>query len=842
MWRIAARGVVGTACVVMGMGSDCGGETFPGATPPAPLVDDADGAELVLNPGGLLDYTDANGVTRTISVALCFVSNPNDTFNYDPYNLKDPAQASAIPAGFTCARAAGISDAGGVNAVTFDDGSTATLTIDATGPGIELHLLQSSDSAWAPYVRVDVSVTKDEGLYGLGEQFEDVEHRGTIKAMQFELWSDMESSNNEAHVPVPLLVSSEGWGLLAESYRPGVFDVAATDPNTVEMIYDQTQAEGFTFDLYGPGTGAEVIARYHQRTGMPEVPPTWAFAPLQWRNDLSGASVVYDDMAAIRANGIPTGLIWMDNPWQTDYNSMVPDPTQFPDWAQLVTDLHAQGFKTMAWSTPYLESADPDHDSYASNGWFVDAPILLNNFGDWVDLTNVDAMAAWQARVTAASDLGIEGWKLDYGEDAQVGIGVARLPDHFSDGSDERTMHHQYALYYDHAYADPYPTLSGDADASGLPQIDGTHAGFLLGRGGALAGDTVADCIWPGDLDNDLSHFTRGSGNGDGPVGGLSSAIRGGTGLAASGYPFFASDTGGYRGGRPSKETMIRWTEYSATLPIMQYGGAGEDHNPWDFTAYNDDEPSQFDQETLDDFRTYAVLHTRLFPYFWELATRARTAGLPIVQAMGLAYPQDGVHPQNEYLVGDDLLVAPVEDAGATSRSVDFPDGVWVHWWTGDEVSGPGAQTIDAPLGMGPLYQRAGSAIPMLRRTVMTLSPSDGSVDSWADDPGLLNARVVIDATGAGFTLGTGETLTADPWTDPITSRIVHLTPGTLYDGWDIEVYGGTPAVYVDGVAIPEGDDGCDECWIDEPTVTGEGWTRVVTRGSEVEIASTNGE
>lgn len=783
-------------------------------SPAPPEWVDADGATL--NVGESIDYTDASGVRRFFTLEFGFVSHPDETVNYDPYNLVDPDLDYAKPAGLDWVQPQRADWNGADYALSFDEGS-ALLHVDDTGPGFALSVTQDSDDEWAPYVRLTVNVDPGEGLYGLGEQFGDVEHRGTVHAMQFELWGDIESANNEAHVPVPLLVSSMGWGLLARSYRPGLFDLQQS--GTVQVTYNQLQDEGFTFDLYGPGTGAEVTARYHQRTGSPEVPPTWAFAPLQWRNALGGADDVYADMQAIRAYGIPTGLIWLDNPWQSTYNSMIPDPTMFPDWDGLVEDLHAQGFRTMAWSTPYLEEDEPDHDRYETNSWFVDAAILLNDFGDWVDLTNDDAMVDWQGRVTGAIDLGIEGWKLDYGEDTQVGIGSARLRYAFDNGEDERTMHHKYTLWYHHAYADPYPI-----------EPDGTHAGFILGRAGVLGGHTVTDCIWPGDLDNDFAFFSRT----EGTVGGLSSAIRGGTGLAASGYPFFASDTGGYRGGRPSKEVMIRWTEYSATLPIMQYGGAGEDHNPWNFGAYDDDGPSQFDQQTLDDFTRYAVLHIRLFPYFWELAQRARAEGLPTIQALGLAYPELGVHPQNEYLVGDDILVAPVEVEGATSRTVDFPPGTWIHWWSDEVHTGPDVgRLVLAPLGEGPLYQRAGSAIPMLRRTVMTLSPTDGSVDSWADDAGVLNARVYPDETGASFVLGTGEALSADPWPgDADAPRVIHLTSGSVYDGWDLEIYGGATSVSADGLDLPEGVEGCDECWFNE-----EGpWVRVVTRGSEIEV------
>ena len=91
-----------------------------------------------------------------------------------------------------------------------------------------------------------------------------------------------------------------------------------------------------------------------------------------------------------------------------------------------------------------------------------------------------------------------------------------------------------------------------------------------------VGGQRYASVVWPGDLCSDFREFGNTDDDGTVHVGGLPSAVRAGTGLAVSGYPFFASDTGGFRHDRPTAEVMIRWTEYAALLPIMQYGGGGE--------------------------------------------------------------------------------------------------------------------------------------------------------------------------------------------------------------------------------------------------------------------------
>lgn len=768
-----------------------------------PRIVDPDGAEVVVQDDGVIDLVLPGGTERSFRIALGFVSAPADDVNYNPHNLKDPELSGEIPGGLAflepiTATLEGSETAGGRWALGFDGGATATLEVDVGGPGMRFHLAQPADEPWAPYVRVRTDVEATERFYGLGETFAAVDQRGRIQAMQMELRADIESANNEAHVPVPLLVSDASWGILADSYWPGVFDVAATDPDVVELIFNQQG--GFDFDLYAPPSPPEVVARYHQRTGAPEIPPTWAYAPMQWRNEVSGSDDVLADMTAIRANHIPTGLIWVDNPWQTTYNAMQPNPEMFPDWDGLVETLHDNGFRVMAWTTPYLEEADPEYAAYEANDWFVDAPILFSDFGDWVDLTHPDAMDAWNGRARAAAARGIEGWKLDYGEDAQLGYGKSRFTYAFANGEDERTMHHRYALYFHGAYGDAYED----------------HSGFLLGRAGVLGGHTVTDCIWPGDLDSDFSRFEDvDPDDGELRVGGLPSAIRGGTSLSVSGYPFFASDTGGFRRNRPTAEAMVRWTEYSALLPIMQYGGGGANHNPWDFTDYGE---SQFDQTTLDAFVRLAQLHIRLFPYFWRLSERVRDEGLPILLPVGMAFPGSGADSDDTFMVGDDLLVAPVETEGALSRAVALPPGDWVHWWTGTRYDGDAVIDVAAPLGEGPVFQRAGTAIPMLRRSVETLSPSDGSVDSWADDAGALNARIV-PGVGAGFVLSTGEALTADDE--------VMLTAGSLYRGWDLEIWAaGATGATVDGTALPVGEEGCTNC-----VILSSPWIRVVTDG-----------
>lgn len=662
-----------------------------------------------------------NAVIPKGGLSFGFVAAYDPSRNYDPWALYDPDQAGSLPA----IAWEGISSAawnGDQLQLTLDNGAAAYLTRVDGSEGLSLRLaLDDADgnepeagASAAPYLRVQVQTTDGEPLYGLGETFDAVNQRGHVRAMQIELDLASESSYNEAHVPVPFVFGADGWGLGLLSDEPAVIDAASEDPARVTAVVNAPS--GLDLDLFSAEDARDLPAQWARATALPRRPPDWALAPMLWRNQNSDDAEVLEDANAIRDGDYAFGVMWVDNPWQTTYNSMVPDPETFPGWDAMVDELHALGFRWMAWTTPYLEEGDPDFDSYEADNLFVDLPISFNDFGELVDLTSEEAQTRWQARVAAAKEIGIQGWKLDYGEDVQLGYGSARFSTTFSNGSDERTMHHRFVASYHGAYAAPY--------------ADGDR--FLLGRAGAWGSAAITDCIWPGDLDSDF--HTHGQ---DGHVGGLPAAIRGGQSLSLSGFPCFASDTGGYRHDRPDQETMIRWTEYSALLPVMQVGG-GSEHNYWLLDG-------DWTEAVSDAGRRYTQLHTRLFPYFQALLADAAEDGTPPLLPAALAGADpDAPHADTTFLVGPALLVAAVDEAGAETWDVGFPPGTWVDWWSGELVAeGPAEQTVDAPLGYGPLFLGAGAIVPMLREEIRTIAPSTAGVASWSDDPGALTVRFV---------------------------------------------------------------------------------------------------
>jgi alpha-D-xyloside xylohydrolase len=658
--------------------------------------------------------------------------------NYDPYPIVANIPLLRRPRNlrWVAANAAQVSRADADSftlALAFPENKTAALAIVQRAAGrFEARFVPQAGDPPVAFFRLRPRVDPSEAFYGLGEYFDAVNHRGRIRAMQLEVDSGIESFNNEAHVPIPFVIGTRGWGLFVESPYPAAFDVAAADDDVVEATFGTAFAslDGLLFHLFAAQHPLDVTKHYYDVTGYPTLPARWALGPWIWRDENRDQAQVENDLATIRDLDLATTAIWIDRPYASGVNSFDFKPSQFPDPPHMIQLAHDLGFRMALWHTPYVDRDDPATRELlqeANQGGYLPlrTGLALNDWGVPLDFTDPQAFSWWQDLIRRYTDMGIEGFKLDYGEDVVPGLAGTRTIWEFEDGSDERTMHGRYQLFYHRVYAELLPS-------------DGS---FLLCRHATYGGQRYASVIWPGDLDADMSKH-RETVVDDGEtyvaVGGLPASLIAGLSLGPSGFPFYGSDTGGYRHSPPDKETFTRWFEQTALSSVMQVGTSSSDV-PWEFNEENG-----FDDEMLDWYREYARLHLRLFPYEWTHAQRLLNDGRPIQRALGLAYPEVGAHPDDTYLFGDDLLVAPVVERGERQRQVILPPGTWYDWWTGTAHEGDRTITVDAPLGVLPLFLRGGGIVPLLRPTIDTISPTTDPqrVDSYATSPGILYVRV----------------------------------------------------------------------------------------------------
>jgi len=728
------------ACAVP-MGGCSGGSTEP---EPAPSRVGGDGYTVEVGSSGVKLERGSDVLLRfpADGIELGRVDAIDDNFNYDPYPIATDVPNRRMPAGFAwlaLRRATPITKTATTVQLrlVFDRSQRATLDVKMEEAGsFTLELVPDPGDEAIAYFRLRPVVDKKEGFYGLGEYFDNVDNRGHIRAMQLELGGGTESGYNDAHVPVPFVVGTRGWGLFVENPYPATFDMAATEDDRADVIFGTGAAskDGLTFHLFAADHPLDVTKHYYEVTGFPRLPARWALGPWIWRNENKDQAQVESDLDAIRDQDLATTGYWIDRPYATAVNTFDFNPAQFTDPAAMITKMHALGFRTALWHTPYEDEKTSDapktktlRDYAASHGFYPEKTgLLLNKWGRPIDLTNPDAYAWWQGLIHQYTDAGVEGFKLDYGEDIVPGVFGGRNVWQFADGSDERTMHSRFQLFYHRVYAETLP-------ASG---------GFLLCRRGTYGDQKNVSVIWPGDLDATFSQrgdkVTQKDGSTYVATGGLPASVIAGLSLGPSGFPFYASDTGGYRHSPPDKELFTRWFEQTALSSAMEIGTSSNDV-AWEPTPANG-----FDAEMLGWYRTYTRLHLRLWPYEWTYAKQLAVTGRPIERALGLAHPELGENPGDEYLFGDSLLVAPVLARGKTTRDVILPDGSWVNWWTGQASDGGQTIHVAAPLDRLPLFQLAGSVVPLLRPTIDSMAPTTdpARVDSYATTPGVLYPRV----------------------------------------------------------------------------------------------------
>ncbi|MFO0751541.1 MAG: glycoside hydrolase family 31 protein [Myxococcota bacterium] len=724
------------AVLVAASASACGDDA------PAPVATGPTFTATVADDGAIVLARDGATLTRLAADAVTVgaVDDPSivDEWNWDPWWLDsdDPLAALAeVPPGLRFGRPA-------------DLGLTLATSVEAVD-GQRFHIRLVPDAASARrivYMKVslDLAPASDgKRLYGASSMQRHVQLRGLASAnRQLEADTTRRRCTTSATWPCRWRCRHAAGPSTSPRARAGLRRRARRPDAPRHHRQRRTRGRrGPRLWLFAAPTPLDLLLPYYRTTSFPRVPPEWGFGPWYWRNEIAGQAAVQGDLATLRAEHLPASAYWIDRPYASALQTFDFDPARYADPPAMLQAARAAGFRVAVWHTPYATpQAAETHAAVVAGGFFPPTQgIALNTFGSApLDLTNPAAVTYWQSRLGEYRALGVEGYKLDFAEDVVLGLPGARGNRWaFADGRDERSMHAAYSGLY-HA---TYRATLADAD----------QGGFILARAGHAGGQALLDAIWPGDLDASFEQAGD-----DGAVGGIPAALATHLSLSASGYPFFAADTGGYRHGPPDSEAYRRWFEMTAVTCVMEIGGA-DNQVPWERERWG------WDATLLDDFRRYASLHIRLFPYARALAEAIAQTGRPPVRPFGLEHPELGLDPDDVYFFGPDLLVAPVVARGVTSRAVPFPAGRWVDWWDGSvrDVAVAGPIDVPAPLGRLPLFLRAGAIVPLLDPAIETLAPADGSRVG-----GKLWVRVVPGPAESSLTLGDGTRLTVTPRAD----------------------------------------------------------------------------
>jgi len=509
----------------------------------------------------------------------------------------------------------------------------------------------------------------------------------------------------------PFYQTSKGYGLAVGGTTIGTFDLAASERETIALRFEAgtlPEHRRFTYWLFAGPEHATILDEYTALTGRPIVPPDWAFLHWRWRGELrTGAPAgfdgvpmnadVVDDLSMYEALGLPVGVYLLDRPvLEGDgfgFDRFVFDQTRLPNVQAMLGALRARGWKIMMWSSAWVCGALPGDNGYDARqlGFIAPGPggdPLCNEAGSnsfILDVTNPAARAWWRDRIAAfVAEEGIQGIKLDRGEEHIA----SDVDDLWADGRTGREARNAY------------PILQAELHHDALRQAHGDD--FVLWTRSGYTGTQRFAITWGGDTPGSETF-----GAGPGTDLGLRMAIIKQLRAAFLGYPIWGSDTGGYYQFK-DREVFARWLEFSAFSGIMEIGGVGE-HAPWRMPT----EPV-FDQEMIDVYRRYTTLRATLQPYLVATAAEAAT-GMPMARPMPFVDRKDAKLRDlwDQYMLGPDLLVAPVWRVGERRREVYLPRGRWRSYWDRSRVwKGKRTIRVDVPLGEIPVFVRDGAEVP----------------------------------------------------------------------------------------------------------------------------------
>jgi alpha-D-xyloside xylohydrolase len=544
------------------------------------------------------------------------------------------------------------------------------------------HLLTSSGDKGAAcietaggqrYVREQLDLAPDEYVYGLGERFGPLVKNGQV----VDIWNeDGGTSSEQAYKNIPFYLTNRGYGVFVDHPELVSFEVGSEVVSRVQFSVEGERLDYLV--IYGPTPG-EILDKYTALTGRPALPPAWSFG--LWLS--TSFTTSYDEATVtgfideMSERDLPVSVVHFDAFWMREFHwcDFDWDPRTFPEPAAMLSRLKARGLRITVWINPYVAQRSALFEEGRERGYFVkdlDGEVWQTDV--WqpgmavVDFTNEAARQWFSDKLRRLLDMGVDGFKTDFGE---------RIPVEatFSDGSDPRLMHNYYTYLYNKTV---FTTIE---------EAKGRGSAVVFARS-ATAGSQQFPVHWGGDCTPQFSSMAE--------------SLRGGLSLGLSGFGFWSHDIGGFEG-TPNAAVFKRWVAFGLLSSHSRLHGSDSYRVPW-----------EYDEEAVDVLRLFTKLKLRLMPYLAQLAVQAHERGLPMMRAMVLEFPSERAvtHLDRQYMLGDALLVAPVFSADGVVTYY-APAGAWTHLISGRRIVGPGWFEETHGYDSLPLLVRPNSVLPL---------------------------------------------------------------------------------------------------------------------------------
>ncbi|MEP6833035.1 MAG: TIM-barrel domain-containing protein [Gemmatimonas sp.] len=529
------------------------------------------------------------------------------------------------------------------------------------------------------------------------------DRRGRFDTMEPRWQSDAYGSRN----PVATLIGTNGWALFVAtpwvqvdmlrsdrgyfiSWKP----TAADNVPQNERNQQQTASKGlppvdkivpglidvFVFDAHNP---LQFTRDYSRVTGPAVLPPRWALGYMQSHRTIEDETQILGVINTFREKRIPIDAViylgtgFSPRGWNTTQPSFAFNPDVFKrDPKVVLADMHAKNVHVVVHMVPWDRDKLPTlHGTIpAASSETLDVSHIQNYWQQHVDLTKAGVDAFWP----------------DEGDWFNLF---------------ERIKRHE--MYY-------------EGPLSTNPNV----RPWSLHRNGYPGIAQWGGWVWSGDTESSWKT--------------LEGQIAVGINYSLSIAPFWGSDIGGfYQNSELTGELYARWFQFASfTGSFRSHGRTWWTRLPWGWglsdmgprendnkntPTTNPNDPRNILQSEMNNpaiepiARRFSELRYQLMPYTYTLAWEARTTGMPLMRAMWLQYPNDVRARGNgsEYMWGANLLIAPVFEKGAKTRTLYLPAGDWYDWWTNEKIIGGKDVTRATDLATMPILVRAGAIVPV---------------------------------------------------------------------------------------------------------------------------------
>lgn len=565
-------------------------------------------------------------------------------------------------------------------------------------------LLSAENNGAISKSETKVGVTKklqaDEHFFGFGERMDFMDRRfkkvtlnvGRGKGLPHAIgaYNILEAN----YCPVPFFMSTKGYGIFFHNSFATEWDMGSS--NKDQYSFKAADGELDYYFIYGP-TFPAILNSYTAVTGKSPMLPQFALG--LHAGTYSGGTWGYEEKTSdqyvvelarkYRSLGIPVDLLWLDSTWRLFGEKGGKGATSF-EWREtfknpkgMFDSIYAMNYKMVglhlrprfdnAKKLNLLDQAQQKGFTYPENG----------KPGEFVNFFDEKATQWWwENGVMRVAKLGAKFLKTDEG--SAFGALANESEKVGPTGKEAERLHNLFPVAYAKA-----PFLEFEK-FNGLRGLNQTREGY--------SGIQRYPYIFAGDWPSEWQYFA--------PV------IKAGLNVGLSGVGSWAHCMGGFEH-QADPELYIRWVQFGMFSPIALVFGM-------DHPGYK--EPWNYGDQALQNFRKYDLLRYRLFPYLYTSMHQQYETGTPMMRALVLNYQDDeNVYEiGDQYMFGDNFMVAPVTTKGAITRSIYLPEGTWFNYYTGEKFAGKSYHHVVAPLETIPLFVKAGSIIPMQPEMIYT--------------------------------------------------------------------------------------------------------------------------